>query len=1043
MVKNLKINIKNAQIAEAVSLKNAKKNESSAETTTAGEAVVQKAAPKKAASKGDKLATTQTDEAPTRKVRAKTKSSFAHAEAPIEKKEEIIQEKAALTPERKMRFSTPEETAKEASSRIESALFRDLDSIPTPSAPKEEKVPVKVEKKEEILEKPAFVSSKPAEPRISPPVEARESIPKQEAPDSSRKLGPTGRHINELRTITPSESKPRSSLEENTAARGERKEYTTASFARAQASTPDRRPPRERDSGSARREGGDARPPRSFQGQGNREQNQNRDFRSPRPPYNAGGQEQPREFRTARYNAQGGDQGRDFRGPRPPFAQGTGEGRSFAPRQPGTGFNPANRPPRRAPMQPSQIFTVEELAEIEERKKAIQKKKLKDDLAEGNVSSTESAKKGAKVNARDAKTARKDTTQPKFDGRDRQGLRDFSDEDSVAWRKRKALKDRKGQKEDTTIRPSSLKVRLPITLKDLAAEMKLKAAQLVAKLFLQGLVVTLNDLIDDETVIQLLGHEFGCEITIDTSAEEKIRITNQTIKQEVLQSDPSQLITRPPIVAFMGHVDHGKTSLIDAIRKSNRVAGEAGAITQHIGAFSCDTPVGRLTILDTPGHEAFSAMRARGAEVTDIIILVISGEEGMKPQTLEAINQAKQAGVTIIVAINKCDRPNFDPETVYRQLAEQELLPEAWGGETITINCSALTGEGIPELLEMIALQSEVMELKANPEMRARGTVIESEMHTGMGVMATLLVQNGTLHHGDAIVFEHLWGKVKTMRNEFNQSVTEAGPSAPVVITGLSGVPSAGEEFIIVSNEKEAREIAEARQEDKRSSLTLQKKSFSLENLLQQASDNEKKVLKVILRADVQGSMEAVQTALMKIKSDKIRLDVISADVGEISESDVQLAATSKAVIIGFHTEVEAHAESLIKQYEIDVRLYDIIYKAIEDVQVLMVNQLDKIAEEHNRGKAEVRATFKSSQLGVIAGCQVIEGSIVRNHNIRVIRGKDIIWKGSISSLKRVKEDVKEVQKGIECGILLNGFSDFQEGDILQTYEIVYITQTL
>ncbi len=641
---------------------------------------------------------------------------------------------------------------------------------------------------------------------------------------------------------------------------------------------------------------------------------------------------------------------------------------------------------------------------------------------------------------KDLKPAKKSDGSKGFDARDRQGLR--ADEENATWRKRRA----KGQKqinEEITVRPTSLKVRVPVSIKDLAEKMKLKASQLISKLFLQGVIVTLNDTIEDETTIQLLGHEFGCEITIDTSEEERIRITDKSIREEIAEYPSETLHLRPPVVAFMGHVDHGKTSLIDAIRSSNRAAGEAGAITQHIGAFKCHTAVGDITILDTPGHEAFSSMRARGADVTDIVVLVVAGDEGIMPQTVEAIQHAKGAGVTIVVAINKCDKPTFNAETVYRQLAEQDLLPEAWGGQTLTVNCSAVSKEGISQLLETLALQAEVMELRANPEMRARGTVIESEMHKGMGVVATILVQNGTLKMGDSLVFGSHFGRVKTMRNEFGGLLKEAGPSTPVEITGLSGLPSAGEEFIVVKNEKEAKEIAEVRAHGQKQSTFQGKKKMTMDSLLQQASEASKKILNVVLRADVQGSLEALKTALLKIQSQKVELNIIFAGVGEISESDVQLASASKAVILGFHTAIEGHAEMNIKELGVTTRLHDIIYHAIDDVKLLMKGLLDKIPQETEKGKALVKAIFSSSHHGMIAGCQVIEGSITRNSLIRVRRGKDVVWKGGISSLKRVKEDVKEVLKGLECGILLNGYNEVQQDDILEAYEITYLTQEL
>lgn len=640
---------------------------------------------------------------------------------------------------------------------------------------------------------------------------------------------------------------------------------------------------------------------------------------------------------------------------------------------------------------------------------------------------------------KDIKPARKQE-QTRFDARDRQGLTEGSEEQQ--WRRRRSKAARPVQ-EDVTIRPTTLKIRVPIAIKDLASEMKLKASQLIVKLFSQGVVVTLNDILEDPTTIQLLGHEFGCDITIDSSEEERIRITDKTIREEIQASDSANLMIRPPVVAFMGHVDHGKTSLIDMIRTSNRAAGEAGAITQHIGAFRCSTPVGDITFLDTPGHEAFSAMRARGADVTDIVVLVVAGDEGIRQQTIEALNHAKAAKVTIVVAINKSDKPNFNAENVYRQLAENELLPEVWGGQTITVNCSAVTGEGIPQLLEMLALQAEVLELKADPTARARGSVLESEMHKGMGSIATVLVQNGTLRLGDALVFGEHWGRVKTMRNELRQELNEAGPSTPVEITGISGLPEAGQDFIVVKNEKEARDIADARMLGKKQVNFLQTKKISMENLFQQAGEATKKILNIVLRADVQGSLEALKAALLKIESTKAEINIIFAGIGEISESDVQLAAASKAVILGFHTQIESHADAIVKQLGIQVRLHDIIYHAIDDVKVLMAALLDKIAIETEKGKAEVKATFKSSQLGVIAGCIVTEGAITRNNQIRIRRDKEIVWKGTISSLKRVKEDVREVAKGLECGIVLNNFSECKEGDILEAYEITYITQEL
>ncbi len=573
--------------------------------------------------------------------------------------------------------------------------------------------------------------------------------------------------------------------------------------------------------------------------------------------------------------------------------------------------------------------------------------------------------------------------------------------------------------------------------------MKLKASQLISKLFMKGVVITLNDYLDYETTIQLLGHDFDCQISIDTHEEDRVRITDKTIKQEILECEPTDLILRPPVAAFMGHVDHGKTSLIDAIRKTNLAAGEAGEITQHIGAFKCHTAVGDLTILDTPGHEAFSAMRARGADVTDIIVLVVAGDEGIRTQTVEAINQAQAANVPIIVAINKSDKPNFNAENVYRQLADQNLLPEAWGGTTITVNCSAVSGDGIKELLEMLALQAEILELKANPTSRARGSVIESEMHKGMGAVATILVQNGTLRIGDSIVFAQHYARVKTMQDEHGRNLQEASPSTPVKITGMSGLPEAGSDFIVVANEKEARELAEKRSEGKKHAQLQLTKRGGLESFLQEKQAAPKKVLTLIIRGDVQGSVEALKISLQKIQSTKAEINFISTGVGEISESDVQLAAASKATILGFHTKIESHAESLIKKLKVPVKMHDIIYHAVDDVRELMLNMLDKIPQESNTGTAEVKMVFKASHLGVIAGCIVTDGLIKRSHSMRVVRKGEVVWKGSIASLKRVKEDVREVSKGFECGVLLQNYNDVEVGDELQAFEITYLTQEL
>lgn len=969
MAKNLKLNIKNTQIAQAVNISSLKGKIGKKKS----EAKEDSSAVQQPTDKGEKK-----EEAP--KIKARNRSAFADGNIPQAENlhpglypEETAKEE---TQEESFRAAAAESLPTKISKRellpeieeisqapaptpeaLRAKLFQDVDEPTTAAAP-----PI-VEPLPKAHDLPARPPARtpaptpfPRERPPAPPQPPRESLPPRE------RLGPTGRHVKDL--------------------------------------VPPPRPPA---------------PPRQ-------EQPYNRDNRGPRPPFTGGPGARPP------YN--------NGPGSRPPYNNGPGG-------RPPYNSAPGGRPPysgapgARPPFNGPRPQPAAPLPPGKEEDRARFRNKVKTETTAPPAAGPKAPGKFREF--RDIKPAKRTDASRQFDGRDRQGLRAGEDE---GWRSKKRHKVNYHEEEIPT-RPTSLKVRLPISIKDLAEKMKLKASQLISKLFLQGMVVTLNDQLADEIAVQLLGHEFGCEIGIDTSEEQRIRITDKSIKEEIKESDSTALEFRPPVVAFMGHVDHGKTSLIDAIRSTNRVAGEAGAITQHIGAFRCSTPVGDITILDTPGHEAFSAMRARGSNVTDIVVLVVAGDEGLRQQTLEAIQHAKAAGVIIVVAINKVDKPNFNAENVYRQLSEQELLPEAWGGQTITVNCSAVSKVGIKELLEMLALQAEVLELKANPKARGRGTVIESEMHKGMGAVATVLVQNGTLNLGDAIVFGQHFGRVKTMRNELGAIVEHASPSTPIFITGLSGLPDAGEEFIVVKNEKEARDIAEVRSQGLKQTTLLLKKKMSMDSLMQQAAATGKKILNLVLRADVQGSLEALKVALLKIDSQKAELNILFHGVGEISESDVQLAAASKAVIIGFHTQVEGHADTLIKELGIQVRLHDIIYHAIDDVKALMSGLLDKIPQETERGKAFVKALFQSSQYGVIAGCQVSEGSISRNNQVRVIRGKETIYKGTISSLKRVKEDVREVQKGLECGIVLANFQALQENDVIEAFEITYLTQEL
>jgi translation initiation factor IF-2 len=753
-----------------------------------------------------------------------------------------------------------------------------------------------------------------------------------------------------------------------------------------------------------------------------------------RPPY---GSRPPMENRPP-YGSRPPMENRPPYGSRPPM-----ENRPYGSRPPMENRPYGSRPPMenrpygsRPPMGGSPFSKDAPPLVGEEEMQELRRKTLKD---------AKEKEKEKEKESRASATKRSSDVKPFDDTRLRRGISIEKDDEGSNWRKRRALKSkmRSSHQEVEIVRPKEISVRIPISLKDLAQCMKLKSSQLISNLFLSGVSVTLNDMLDDETMVQLLGQEFGCVINFDTVEEERLRITDKSIQDEIKETPEELLKMRPPIVAFMGHVDHGKTSIIDRIRKSNRVQSEVGAITQHIGAFICPTAHGPITILDTPGHEAFFQMRERGADVTDIVVLVVAGDEGIKEQTIEALNQAKGAHSTIVVAINKCDKQGYDEGLVFRQLAENNLLPEAWGGQTVTVKCSASTGEGIDSLLEMLALQSEVLELKANPAARARGSIIETEMNKGMGAVATLLIRNGTLHLGDSLVFETSFAKVKSMRDEWGKEMAEAGPSYAVRIHGLSSMPSAGEEFIVVPNEREAREIAEGRLEGKRHSNFQIKRRKTIESMMEQASQIKKKIFNVIIRADVQGSLEALCHALGKITSDKIELNIIATGIGEISESDVQMAMVSKAIIIGYHTQVEAHAEHMIKEAGVQIRLHNIIYHAHDDVKALMTNALDKIREETYKGKAEVKTLFKSSHLGNIAGCMVIDGSLSRNSHVRVRRLDSVVFDGTISSLKRFKEDVREVTKGTECGIVINNWDDSVPGDIIEAFDISYRAQEL
>ena len=572
-----------------------------------------------------------------------------------------------------------------------------------------------------------------------------------------------------------------------------------------------------------------------------------------------------------------------------------------------------------------------------------------------------------------------------------------------------------------------------ITIKELAEKMKLQPSAIVKKLFLQGTIVTINQEIDFEKA-----EEIAMDYDVLYEKEKKVNVIEELLKED--EEDEKDMVPRPPVICVMGHVDHGKTSLLDAIRQTNVTAKEAGGITQHIGAYVVEYNGQRITFLDTPGHEAFTAMRMRGAQATDIAILVVAADDGVMPQTVEAINHAKAAGVEIIVAVNKIDKPSANVERVKQELSEYELIPEDWGGSTVFVPVSAHTKEGIPELLEMILLTAEVKELKANPNRKARGLVIEAQLDKGRGPVATVLVQKGTLRVGDAIAAGSCHGKVRAMMDDKGSRVKEAGPSTPVEILGLNDVPNAGEVFVALPNEKEARSFAETFiAEGKNKLLEDTKAKLSLDDLFSQIKAGNVKELPIIVKADVQGSVEAVKQSLEKLSNEEVMVKVIHGGVGTINESDVTLASASNAIIIGFNVRPDATAKSIADREKVDMRLYRVIYQAIEDVEAAMKGMLDPIFEEQVIGHAIVRQTFKASGVGTIAGSYVLDGKIQRGCKARVTRDGEQLFDGPLASLKRFKDDVKEVNAGYECGLVFEGFNDLQEDDTIELYMMVEV----
>ena len=593
------------------------------------------------------------------------------------------------------------------------------------------------------------------------------------------------------------------------------------------------------------------------------------------------------------------------------------------------------------------------------------------------------------------------------------------------------VKQQQKKAEEETIRTLTLPDTL--TVKELADMMKIAPAALVKKLFLQGTVVTINQEIDFDTA-----EEIALEYNCICEHEVKVDVIEELLKEE--EDDPSTLVPRPPVVCVMGHVDHGKTSLLDAIRSTHVTSREAGGITQHIGAYTVEAHGQQITFLDTPGHEAFTAMRMRGAKSTDIAILVVAADDGVMPQTVEAINHAKAAGIEIVVAINKIDKPSANIERVKQELVEYELIPEDWGGSTIFCPVSAHTGEGIDNLLDMLLLTAEILELKANPNRRARGLVLEGRLDKGKGPVATMLVQKGTLHVGDHIAVGSCHGKIRAMVDDKGKRIQQAGPSIPVEILGLNDVPNAGDVFVSPETEKEARSFAETYIREGREKLLEETKSkMSLDDLFSQIQAGNLKELHIIVKADVQGSVEAVKQSLMKLSNDEVVVKVIHAGVGAINESDVILASASNAIIIGFNVRPDNQAKAVADAENVDLRLYRVIYQAIEDVEAAMKGMLDPKYEEKVIGHAEVRQTYKASDVGTIAGSYVLDGVLTRGCSVRLMRGDDMIYDGPLASLKRFKDDAKEVKEGYECGCVLEKFNDIMEGDILEAYTMVEI----
>ncbi len=652
----------------------------------------------------------------------------------------------------------------------------------------------------------------------------------------------------------------------------------------------------------------------------------------------------------------------------------------------------------------------------------------------------EEEKKGKAVRKkRDKKRAEKKEAVPKRSVRHRK-IEVFERADLYEGRKL-VRKERRGarkpkdaakklkQTEITVPKPIKRRIKVPeqVTVGELAKAMGIKAVEVIKILMSLGAPANINQSIDFETA-SLVADEFGYELELDLFDVEGI-IAEVEDKAEHLRP-------RPPVVTIMGHVDHGKTSLLDYIRQSNIIGGESGGITQHIGAYFVKIEGGDIVFLDTPGHEAFTAMRARGAKVTDIIVLVVAADDGVMPQTVEAVNHARAASIPIIVAINKIDKPEANIDKVTRELAELELVPEAWGGETISGHISAKTGEGVEELLELILLQAEVLELKENPDKAARGTIIEAKLDKSRGPIATVLIKSGTLKQGDYFICGEHYGKLRAMLNHHGRQVKSAGPSIPVETYGISGVPKAGDEFIVVGDEKTAKQVIEARQAKARTAGVSRRGIISLDELFDRIKEGEIKELNLILKADVQGSIEALSDSLHKLSTEEVKVKIIHSSTGAITETDVMLASASGAIIIGFNVRANPRVTEVAAKEEVDIRYYDVIYNVIKDIRMAMAGLLEPIYRENIIGRADIKEIFHVPKVGTVAGCYVTDGHVERNANVRLLRDEVVVFDGKISSLRRFKDDAKEVQSGYECGIGLENFQDIKPGDVFEVYNL-------